>query len=279
MKKILIPTDFSDLGEFACTIATIIAKKTNAQIDVLSIIPGPQGAYYNNAGVLLNDEGEDYSEWYKRLEINKEKMKSWIDGKEFINITSCQIGDIDRSILNYAENNDIDLIVMGTDGLFNKKFWSKGSHTEHITNHSSVPVLSLKCDRSDLSLNEIVFVSDFLHNQKIDLTIIKDLQKAFGSKLVLLKIKTPNHKRSNDQIKDDMLSFVATNDIENYESVIYEDKEVESGIGKFSAERDIDLIVMGTHQGKGFSKLFRKSISDDIVNHLYHPILTFPISN
>lgn len=277
MKKILIPTDCSELGDYAYTIANFLADKTGAGIEVISVVPGPQGAIYSVDGNLTNDEGNDYSEWYSRLEAQKEKVENWVQGKDHIVATYCTIGNIDQYILDYANDQDIDLIIMGTEGLFNKNAWSKGSHTEFITNHADVPVLSLKCDRSDLNLQEIAFVSDFLHNEKMDLTIIKSIQEAFNSKLRLLKIKKPNHQRTQEQIESDMAAFAATNELNNIKMDIYEDKTVESGIGKFCAANDIDMVVLGTHQAKGFSKLFRKNISDDVVNHLYHPILTFPI--
>jgi len=277
MKKILVPTNFSDLGDFAYTVANHLANETNSTIDVLSIVPGPQGAIYSSGGDLINDEGNDYSEWYDRLENDKKKMVEWTAGKDHIVKTDSIIGNIDNDIIAYAESNDIDLIVMGTEGLFDKKLWSKPSHTQYITNHTSIPVLSLKCDRSDIDLKEMVFVGDFLHPEKINLDCVKTIQKAFNSKLVLLKIKTPSANRTQEEIVADMHAFAKANELENYETNIYSDQNVEAGIGKFSAERDIDMIILGTHQHKGFSRLFRKSISDDVVNHLYHPVLTFPL--
>lgn len=277
MKKILIPTDFSNLGEFAWTVASFLATKTGATIDIISIVNGPNGAYYNNEGDLMNDEGNDFSDWHKNASINEEKMKKWILGKDQINTTLCKIGEIDKTIIQYAEKHEIDLIIMGTEGLFNKGFLSKGSHTEFIANHSPIPVLSLKCDRSDLDLKEMVFVSDFTDNKALNLDIVKGIQKAFGSTLVLLKIITPKNKESEEETKYAMRAFAELNSLENFELNLYNDHSVESGIGKFSAERDIDMIILGTQQSTGFSKLFKKSISDDVVNHLYHPILTFPI--
>ena len=277
MQKILIPTDFSELGDFAYTVATHLAKATGAKIMALSVLNGPPGAMYTNDGQLINDEGEDYSEWNKRLNENKEKMQAWISGKEDIVDSRCFIGNIDETILRCSEEHNVDLIVMGTHGLFMKSMWTPGSHTEYVTNHSSVPVLSLKCDRSDIDLSEIVFVSDFLEDQKVDLSVLKTIQKAYNAKLLLLKVLTSKENRTQEQIKQDMTSFVESNEVENYEMHTYSDDNVEGGIGKFCAEKDIDLIVLGTHQTRGFSKLFKHSVSDDVVNHLYHPILTFPI--
>jgi nucleotide-binding universal stress UspA family protein len=277
VKKILVPTDFSDLGDYAYNVASKIAKSTESEIITLSVLPGPPGAFYSTSGALLNDDGDDYSEWQKRLAEKKSQMVDWIKDKTDVSDSICTIGEIDKTILFISEQNEIDLVVMGTEGLFNKTAWSKPSHTEYISNHAHVPVLSLKCDRSDLDLTQIVFVSDFLENKVLDLKIFKNIQEVFQSKIQLLTIKTPKGARSKDEIFEDMKSFAGLNMIDNYECNVYEDSNVEAGIGKFCAEHDIDLIVLGTHQSKGFSRLFKHSVSDDIVHHLFHPILTFPI--
>lgn len=278
IKKIILPTDFSELSDFAYSMALYIAKKTGASIDVVSIIPGPSGALYSKDGELINDEGNDYSEWSNSLKAAEENMMSWIKDKSHINNTFCSIGNVDSSIIRYATDHDMDLIIMGTEGLYSNTLWSQPSHAEFISNHSPVPVLTLKCDRSNINLKEIILVSDFLEAKQMDLRIIKSLQFVFDSKILLLKVKKNNAIRSTHEIESDMAAFAEVNDITNYETCIYEDDNIEAGIGKFAAERDVDLITLGSHQKTGFSKLFRMSISDDVVNHLFHPVLTFPIS-
>lgn len=277
MKKILVPTDFSDLGNFAYGVASILAKVTNAEITVLSIVAGPQGAIYSLEGELTNDEGNDYSEWKNKLDSNKAQLKSWIADKPDVTNAIAAIGNVDNTILRISEAEEADLVVMGSEGLYRMSKWSKSSHTEYVTNHSEVPVLSLKCDRQNIDLKQIVLVGDFLVADKINFKILKAIQEAYQSTLVLLKINTPSQIRTNEEIVADMKAFAMSNKLSNYIMEIYKDSTVESGIGKFVAENDIDLIAIGTHQGHGFSKLFRGSISDDVVNHLYHPILTFPI--
>lgn len=277
MKKILIPTDFTELGDIAYSIASILAKGTKAEITALSIVPGPSGAIYSPQGELTNDEGNDYSEWDKRLTVNKQKLSDWSADKPDITDTIATIGQVDDTVIRISDSHDIDLIVMGTEGVFSKTVWTKASHTEFITNHSEVPVLSLKCDRKDIDLKKIVLVSDFLETEKLKLDILKDIQAAYDSKLILLKIETPSQARSKEDVYADMALFAKNNDLSNFEIKTYKADKVESGIGKFTAENHIDLISMGSHQGHGFSKLFKGSISDDVVNHMYHPVLTFPL--
>jgi nucleotide-binding universal stress UspA family protein len=277
MKKILIPTDLSILGQFAYDLAAIIASKTGATIDLLSIVPGPQEAIYDDMHVLRNDEGEDYSEWFFKKEEMSRQLENWVKDKPFINSYLVKIGRIEEDIVYYAENNAIDLIVMGTDGATGLKQLFHGSHTEKISNTSAVPVLSLKCDRSNLDLNEIVLAGDFQDEIKMDLSVLKSIQTAFHSKIVLLRINTTSDFDTDSNILNHMKAFVELNGLTNVDFSIYNGTSVEAGIVEFCNENRIDLIALGTHQYKGIRKLFRQNISEDIVNHIYHPILTFPI--
>ena len=276
MNKILIPVDFSERSDYAYNLAEHLAEKCNAKIDLISIVPGPQGMYYDEMGNIQEDEGVDLSPFESKQSEVRTKMNDWIKDKRRIGSTFVKIGNIEKDIQYYAEHNGIDLIVMGTEGSIDNS-WFGGTHTQHISNHTSVPVLSLKCDRTDINLEKILLVSDFLESMPLDLSMLKDIQHSFQSKIVLLFVRTVGVKETNDDILMRMADFVKRNELIHVEYQIHEDKAVESGIGKFAAMENIDLIAMGTHQKTGFSKLFRTNISDDVINHMYHPILTFPI--
>lgn len=277
MKKILIPTDLSHLADFAYAIASIIAEKTNASIEVLSIVSGPQDAIYDKEDHLKNDEGEDYTKWYAQKEKVEKELSNWVNTKNNISKHSVKIGRIENDILHYANKNQIDLIIMGTHGAAGLKQLMYGSHTEHIANKSAIPVLSLKCDRSDLDLNEFVLVSDFHDIKKVDLNVLKSIQNAFNSKLVLLRINTPHDFEAQNITHANMQKFAELNDLKNIEFSIFNALTIEEGIVAFCDQNEIDLIALGTHQKKGIIKLFRENISEDVINHIYHPILSFPL--
>lgn len=54
------------------------------------------------------------------------------------------IGRPAEEIIDYAEKNDIDLIVMGTLGLTGVKRFLIGSVAENVVRHSKVPVLVVR---------------------------------------------------------------------------------------------------------------------------------------
>ena len=50
MKKILVPTDCSDLSGYALTLADKLAKQSGAEIYALRVVPTPANAVFNQQG-------------------------------------------------------------------------------------------------------------------------------------------------------------------------------------------------------------------------------------
>lgn len=275
IQKILIPIDFTEHSEYAYTVARQIAEKSGADIVALTVVSGPHGTIYAYGDSKMSSD-RDQSEWIKRLEVAKNKLEAWVRDKEGISICHASIGNVAEVIIEFAEDGNMDLIIMATGGEASNS-WNKGSNTVYITNNTEVPVLSLKSNRSHLKMDRILYVSSFLENTKEDLSVLKAIQHAFNAELCLLKILTPSSNALVEEVESDMESFAQTNNLENYSLHTYSNDDVEHGIEQFSAKNSIDLVAIGTHQWKGFSKLFRKSISDDLVSELEHPLLTFPI--
>lgn len=277
MKKILLPTDGTQLGDYAYELAHKVAQKTKASIEVLTVIPAPAGAVFDPKGKLLSDEGEDFSELYEEKVAVEERLEQWMADKPDIRYTSVRIGHIEEEILGYVKLNHTDLIVMGTKGAHGLNEFIRGSHTGHIVRTSPVPVLCLKCDRSGMTIENILLLSDFEEVENLDLGILKDLLYAFDAKLHLLRVNTPKHFATTRQVMANMQKFVALNALESTSFHLYDDETIEQGITNFSMENRMDIVAIGTHQRKGLSRLFKHSVSEDVVNHLMQPVLTFRV--
>ena len=71
-----------------------------------------------------------------------------------------------------------------------------------------------------------------------------------------------------------MKTFAHTNGINNYVPHVLEDSDIEQGVIHFNQMQEIDLIYIGTH-GKG--SFFHTSATEQLINHIYKPIISFPI--
>ncbi len=139
IRSILIATDGSDNVKNAVNWGVGLAKANGAKVKALYVVPP--------AGVAVAMRGEM---WAKALEghLKEEGGKATayvvdIGNKEGVEV-ECVIIDGKPpadGIVDYATENDIDLIVMGTLGLTGLTHILLGSVAENVVRHSKRPVL------------------------------------------------------------------------------------------------------------------------------------------
>lgn len=277
MRNILVPTDFSEISRYALDLAQKIAHHTGAGIYLLKVVPAPAEAVYDANHNLVAGDAYDLKVVSEAQQADQQKLHDWGEEATYVTKAEARVGRLTEEIMSAIEREKIDLVVMATHGAHGLKEMITGSHTEHIVRNSPVPVLSLKCDRFDLDFNHIAIAGDFHRPVKQHLEVILDLQKAFDATLHLVKINTRRDFETSRAVKAHFDEFVGKNGLDKVEYHLYCDEDVEQGILHFSEDFGVDMITMGTHQRKGINHWINGSISEDVVNHLMRPILTYKI--
>ena len=85
MKKILVPTDFSDVSGHALEFARQLAERDNCQILLLNIIEHPSVSTFNSMGITGYDPMENLF-IKKMIDKVKVKMEDLRNSPEFLNI-------------------------------------------------------------------------------------------------------------------------------------------------------------------------------------------------
>lgn len=274
MKKILVPTDFSEHAEYALKVAAQIARENNSEIILLHMLELP-----HQAGDAIGS-GHQIPEimFYKNkaLENLEELMDSdFLDG---INVSEAvQFEKAFDGIMKIIKKNEVDLVVMGSHGTSGFEQMFIGSNTEKVVRFSDVPVLVIKNQVDDFKASNFVFASDFSNEIKKPFKLLLDFAKVFNSKLNLVMINTPNSFKPTHTAEKIMSEFMAEFNYSNYSTDIYNDTNVERGILNFANSVNADLIGMCTHGRTGFAHFFNGSISEDLVNHAVRPVITFKI--
>ncbi|WP_395044233.1 universal stress protein [Flavobacterium sp.] len=274
MKKILIPTDFSDHAEYALKVAAQIAKKNNGEIILLHMLELPHQAsdaigagsdipeimFFKNAAIRRLEDlmDEDYLDGIKVSEIIQFELA--FDG-----------------ILNISKKNNVDLIVMGSHGASGYKEMFIGSNAEKVVRNSNVPVLIIKKEEGNFEVKDFVFASDFADEVKKPFEKVVEFANKYDSTLHLVTINTPNDFKSTSAAEETMKKFISGFDVKKVVTHVYNETNVEKGILNFSNSINADLIGMSTHGRKGLSHFFNGSISEDLVNHATRPVVTFKI--
>lgn len=273
MKRLLVPTDFSEQAEYALKIAIQIAKTYGSEIFVIHSMEMPlQLATSSDSGSLPE------SLFFIKL---AEKRFSELREKEYLDgiILNESIGrnEIYEDIEEACEQNNIDLIIMGSNGASGFKEMFVGSNTEKVVRTSKTPVLVIKNNHPEFNVKDFVFASDFSNTGKGAFIKAQKFARKIGAKTHLLLVNTPANFKTSAEGYALMEDFVKGMDIENYTLNIYNDLSVEKGILNFTTHINAQLVGMGTHGRKGISHFFNGSISEDLVNHANMPIITFKI--
>ena len=274
MKRILVPTDFSDHAENALKAAALIAKKNNSEIFLLHLLELPNQM---NDAIIGGSSIPEVMLFIKKANEILQKITE----KPFLNgipvHASVQFEKAFNGILSFTKKNSIDLIIMGSHGTSGIEEILIGSNSEKIVRLSEVPVLVIKKDVGELKLENFVFASDFSKEIKKPFKKMLEFAAIFNAKLFLVMISTPNSFKTTIEAEETMSEFVKSHDIQNYSLHIFNDSNIEKGVINFSKKVNADLIGLCTHGRTGLAHFFNGSISEGLVNHITKPIITFRI--
>ena len=279
---ILVPTDGSQAAETAADAALTLAQRFDASIHTITVTErdnAPPGVELDTTEKLTQRGEETLARFVDRAtEAGIEMTTDLLETTE----------PIHEAINDYAADHDADLIVMGTHGRTGLNRFVLGSVTERTLRVSPVPVLSIHEDSSlDSGFETILVPTDgsdaasFAAEHGISLAAAIDASMhvvyvtdltafyaEFGSAEVLEALEEVGKEAVNNVID--------SADEANVRSV---EASVLSGVPAkalldYVEERDIDLIVMGTHGRTGLNRYLLGSVTEKIVRLADVPVLT-----
>lgn len=276
MKKILVPTDFSEEAENAVEVAAMLAKQHDAEIYLLHLLELPM----QQIEVVSGGGGGDLPEAIYFMKMARKQFEELLDKPYLKDVTVYDTVDFDISfadIPKVSKEKNIDMIVMGSHGASGFKEMFIGSNAEKVVRHAKVPVLVVKNKHTSFDIKNFVFASDFKKDNKETYKQAIDLAEGFGAKLHLVLVNTAGRFLTTEKANQRINDFIKDYSFDNYTVNIYNDNNVETGILNFSKSIDADLIGISTHGRQGIAHFFNGSISEDLVNHANRPVITFKI--
>jgi nucleotide-binding universal stress UspA family protein len=148
--KILVPIDGSEPSFHAAHIASNIANKFNSEIIVLYVVVSPSKLEYANLtglvtpkqiDMIIENAKKQARHWFNRIEdVIKEKNPNIKVSTKVILTGVAVYGEI----IQYAGQENIDLIVIGTRGRSGVKKILLGSTASGVVTYADCPVLVTK---------------------------------------------------------------------------------------------------------------------------------------
>ena len=114
MRKILVPTDCSDLSGYSLTLAEKFARQSGAEIHTLRVVHTPAEAVFDQKGELIDGEDFDLESVKADHAQADSQLADWIQKADISAIAVVKAGNLTDQILHYVREEKIDLVVMGT---------------------------------------------------------------------------------------------------------------------------------------------------------------------
>ena len=279
MKRILVPTDFSECANYALSLASEIAVKNNAKLLVLHSVEHPFAGGIDPTGAsvfqpfddglietLLERGRSNLDELISTLEIPIEEITHLVE-----------IGHPSDLIIDKIREFSIDLVVMGTHGASGITEMFVGSNAEKIVRRANCPVITLKSPIKLQDIRKIAFASDFSSLSENAMAALKRMQHVLDATIDFVRINTPNNFQREALTKRHMDDLVTREMFLKASLHSYNDFSEEEGLLNFAEERQSDMIGMITHGRTGLNHLMAGSIAEDVVNHTDIPVWTMRV--
>jgi len=276
---ILVPTDGSECAQAAVGYAEDLATRYGATVHTLCVV---------DSRTLENaPQYEQVKEGRRELAERTCNQLS----ESGVSVEQAVRTDVPHTaILGYADEHDIDLVVMGTHGRTGVERFVLGSVTEKVLRLSDVPVLTVKardCGDVTYPYTDILVPTDGSPGAEAAVGPAVDIANRYDARIHALSVidtmamgvDIRSHtvlealEESARSAVDAIEERATEGSVSTVETAIRHGSPYR-GIRSYVEEHDVDLVVMGTHGRSGIERYLLGSVTEKTVRTSPVPVLT-----
>lgn len=274
LKSLLVPIDFSECAFNALSQALILSAYTGSQIVLAHAIHIPM----KTASLHVASIDELEREAKDKLRQLETTVEAWTEthGMEKINISSAlAVGFPAEEIIRMADEMDVSMIVMGTQGAGGVEGFLLGSNAATVINRADCPVLAMPSGKLLYEIKKIGFATDL---QVIDEDAMEDIvafAKPYKAMIEFVHLFTPGEIVANDQLT----AFEKkVREVCNYPSMNFEGFEtfydnIAEALQQYVEGNGVDVLAMLKRERGFFEGLFHSSVTKKMTISAKEPIL------
>jgi nucleotide-binding universal stress UspA family protein len=273
IRKILIPFDFSETAELAIEHAVFMAKLHKADIILLHIIES-----YSFASAITSAFGKSQSEFEDKMESSaKEKLQQLTEklhhdsGMKVTHIT--EKGKIYKKIVSIAEENQADIIIMGTHGVSGFQDFLVGSNTYRVVISAPCPVISVQAHSRKIGFKDIVLPIDNSHSSRQKVKYAVEIAKHYNSIIHIAGMMTMNDvdlQRRFEVKVHQVQAYLEEHEVAHTVKVFKTDTSPTTTMN-YASQINADLLIIMTEQeGSG---IFMGNYAQQIINQSKIPVM------
>lgn len=270
IKKIVVPTDFSETADNALQFAIDLAKELAAKVQVVHVhspaLSGPP------APKLVDEGGLEYKQSLlnalKSPHLGQEEIT---EDQEYIVETTLVKGFAAEEIQKISQKPDTDLLIMGTTGqggLMEKLF---GSISLEVARKAACPVILVPDKARFKGFQNIVYASNYHPAEETVLPKVFNFARSFKPVLHFAHIN--EQKQNKYFVQSNYLGQISSDENMAFKIITIESENVMKGLNRYAEEQQADLMIMATIQRNFLGKLFHRSITQRMIFNTSIPLL------
>jgi nucleotide-binding universal stress UspA family protein len=284
MKKLLVPTDLTPIAELGLKLAVQIAKRSEAVISLVNFTRHPIGRSFSAMGdIKLKDDEESTLYTLQLLQANKAKLENLVKKYSTAGIAmeySIVDDEFKNGIDEYLQQEQIDMVVMGTSGEENATEVFTGNHTEQVIKISSCPVLSVRDGFIIENFVNMVVAVNVIEDGLIApaLHTLRDLAACFNAHVHLVHVRD-SASDSAPVLDDYFIKMAQAAGLEHYFVSILEADDPAEAVIAFARDVRAGLIAVIKNSKDGIFRIFSNHFSDRLVKEVGRPVFTLNLQN
>lgn len=267
ISKVLVPTDFSPLADNAIKYAGELCKHTNAQMILLHVLQ------INSADLQMPATYADemMTEQQELANTKLDTAKAFIRHNYGISVDSITIfGAIAEEIANYAQENNVDAVVMSTHGMTSFLDRIFGTNTSATIQKIKTPLLVIPQETSFKAVKNVAIATDYSGSEISYLNFVHSMTHNVPVNFHFLHVNNPDLVPEN-AITDKELETYAPNLF--FHEITGDD--VIKSVKTFVESHQIDMMIVTHHERSFLSELFHTSIAKELSHITNIPMLVF----
>jgi nucleotide-binding universal stress UspA family protein len=135
---LLVPTDGSEAAIDAAEHAYSLGERYDATVHVLAVVERSESAS------IVGQGDEKLDTLQENGTESTQRIVSEAVSRDVEAVGAVEVGNPDKAILEYAEDYDVDMIVMSTHGRSGVGRFLMGSVTERVIRGGDIPTLAIQ---------------------------------------------------------------------------------------------------------------------------------------
>ncbi|MFS4417348.1 universal stress protein [Maribacter sp. 2307ULW6-5] len=277
MKKVILPTDFSDNAFNAITYAVKLYEKVPTTFYLLNtytpVVYQPEYLMDSPGAIGMGDFYQEHS--LSQLASLKTKLEHLFPNAHHQFVPHSAFNILVVEIHSMVQNHGADLVVMGTQGATGAKEVLLGSHTVQAIKKAQCPILAIPAGFEYEVPKEIMFPTDYeLDYRETQLKELLDIARNHISSVEVLHAGT-GRPLTDQQLQHKEKLSTLLQGIAHLHHLL-PNQNVIAAINSFQQKKRMNLLAMVQNKHTFFERLFLEPVIQKLGFRATIPFLVLP---